>query len=76
MYFIESSDKSDVKCGGNVLSSNPMEFKAKWACDKCGENRKWENEDLAGIENNLASLLDDNENDIKVFQIVLLEDEL
>jgi hypothetical protein len=33
---------------------------------KCGQNRMWDDEDLAGIENSLASRLDDNENDIKV----------
>ena len=43
-----------------------MDFSAKWKCDKCGENRMWDDEDLAGIENTLASRLDDNENDIKV----------
>ena len=51
-----------------------MDFNARWACDKCSESRKWDEEDLAGIENNLASLLDDNENDIKVVKIVLETD--
>ena len=43
-----------------------MDFSASWKCDKCGENRMWDDKDLAGIENNLATRLDDNENDIKV----------
>ena len=43
-----------------------MDFNASWKCDKCGENRICDDEDLAGIENNLATRLDDNENDIKV----------
>ena len=59
-------DKNGSKCGGRVLSTDTMDSSAKWKCDKCGENRMWNNEDLAGIENNLASRLDDNENDIKV----------
>ena len=53
-------------CGGNVLSSNPLDFEATWKCDKCGKTTKWDQNGLAGIENDLSSRLDDNENDIKV----------
>ena len=53
-------------CGGNVLSSNPLDFVATWKCDKCGKTTKWDQNGLAGIENDLSSRLDDNENDIKV----------
>ena len=53
-------------CGGNVLSSNPLDFDATWKCDKCGKTTKWDQNGLAGIENDLSSRLDDNENDIKV----------
>ena len=56
----------DVICGGNVLSSNPLDFDATWKCDKCGKTTKWDQNGLAGIENDLSSRLDDNENDIKV----------
>ena len=45
-----------------------MDFNATWKCDKCGEVRRWEDDDLAGIENNLSSRLDDNEKDIKVIR--------
>ena len=44
----------------------PIDFTAAWNCDKCGEVRRWEDDDLAGIENELSSRLDDNEKDIKV----------
>ncbi len=43
-----------------------MDFDAEWLCEKCGTKRKWNDEDLAGIENPLAARLDDNQNDIKV----------
>ena len=56
----------DTICGGNVLSSNPLDFDATWKCDKCGKTTKWDQNGLAGIENDLSSRLDDNENDIKV----------
>ena len=56
----------DVICGGNVLSSDPLDFEATWKCDKCGKTTKWDQNGLAGIENDLSSRLDDNENDIKV----------
>ena len=56
----------DVICGGNVLSSNPLDFDATWKCDKCSKTTKWDQNGLAGIENDLSSRLDDNENDIKV----------
>ena len=59
-------EENGSKCAGRVLSTDTMDYSAKWKCDKCGENRMWDNEDLAGIENNLASRLDDNEHDIKV----------
>ena len=64
--FIELKDQNNTTCGGNVMSSNPPNFDADWICDKCGTKRKWNNDDLAGIENNLSERLDDNENDIKV----------
>ena len=64
--FLFLIDENGNKCGGRILSSDTMDFSAKWKCDKCGENRMWDDEDLAGIENTLASRLDDNENDIKV----------
>ena len=53
-------------CGGFVLSSDPLDFEATWKCDKCGKTTKWDQNGLAGIENDLSSRLDDNENDIKV----------
>ena len=43
-----------------------MDFNATWKCDKCGDVRRWDDDDLAGIENSLSSRLDDNEKDIKV----------
>ena len=60
------SDENNQSCGGCILSSNPIDFTAAWNCDKCGEVRRWEDDDLAGIENELSSRLDDNEKDIKV----------
>ena len=60
------SDENNDSCGGCILSSNPIDFAAAWNCDKCGEVRRWQDDDLAGIENELSTRLDDNENDIKV----------
>ena len=45
-----------------------MDFNATWKCDKCGDVRRWNDDDLAGIENSLSSRLDDNEKDIKVIK--------
>ena len=66
--FWYSAD-GDVICGGNVLSSNPLDFDATWKCDKCGKTTKWDQNGLAGIEKDLSSRLDDNENDIKVVNV-------
>ena len=59
-------DENNITCEGCILSSNPMDFNAAWNCDKCGEVRRWEDNDLSGIENTLSARLDDNEDDIKV----------
>ena len=61
-------DVNGNPCQGCILSSDPIDFNAAWKCDKCGEVRRWEDDDLAGIENNLSSRLDDNEKDIKVIR--------
>lgn len=65
-FILGPRAESIPACGGAVLSSNPLKFEAEWLCEKCGAKRKWDGEDLAGIENSLAARLDDNENDIKV----------
>ena len=61
-------EESSTTCGGSILSSNPIDFNATWKCDKCGDVRRWNDDDLAGIENSLSSRLDDNEKDIKVIK--------
>lgn len=56
------------KCGpgeGAVVSTDPLDYGAPWACQTCGDRREWNQQDLAGIEEGLSERLDDNKNDIK-----------